>query len=389
MDNSNNNLENRQGNYSNPASEETVSVTQKHSQGQYPKPPEWTQNIIISEKPWISSGEEGNVSVQFNETEKSSFVTAESSDTKKELPMWVQIAIVSVIALITILLSVYIMKDRNPEDGVIPSMQTPSTTLSAAVTSAPTTVPTAAAVDDKTTTQKISEKTTDAKDKTTTVKNNEATSSAPSVGSKDKEKAKKQIVEYFNESSNRVKTEAVKVVKNFENRTHNAEKLSLPSAIKSVAKSVLESKITDITEPVEYPTREAIIAGYPAPGQEWSSCLDADDVEKAVCTEKGGEYEITLVLKDCVDPEPGKGISKAVACLDVPTVRDTAPPFITAFSAEYYDCVIRCRVEKETGRIVWSNYTAPVLIKVGLDAGFVAFDAEIGLTFEKDYSVTY
>ena len=231
------------------------------------------------------------------------------------------------------------------------------------------------------------EKTT-AKAEKTTAKQNKTTTASSGKQKNDAE-VKRKVIEYFNESSNRVKTEAVKVVKNFENRTHNEEKLQLPSAIKGVAKSILEDKIADITEPVEYVTAEEIMAKYPAPYQKWSSKLTVDEVEKATCIENGDEYEITIVLKKCVDPEPGMGTSKAMDCLNVPEVRDTAPPFVTSFTAEYYDCVIKCRAEKETGRIIWSNYTTPVVVKVGLDAGFAQFDAQIGLTFEKDYTIIY
>lgn len=385
MDNSNNSFENS----TNTPTGEGTPNTQPYSQGRYPQPPEWTRNIVISDKPWIPSGEEGNVSVKLNESEKAADEEENreedyEEELKRELPIWLQIAILFVIALITVLLSVRIIKLKEPVSEVIPSMQTAASSTVAAYHTAPT----ASATTAGSAVSKNTEKADSVRESTSAPAKTEPTS-VPAVSGKEKDTNKRKIVEYFNESSNRVKTEGVKVVKNFEKRTHNADKLSLPSAIKGVAQKLLESKIEDITEPVEYPSQEAITAKYPVPGAEWSSCLEADDVAEAVCTEKDDEYEITLILKDCVDPEPGKGTSRAMDCLDVPTVRDTAPEFITFFSAEYYDCVIRCRVEKETGRVVWSSYTAPVLIRIGLDAGFVAFDAEIGLTFEKDYTITY
>lgn len=386
-------IESRDGDITNSAvgKNEETPYTHSYSQEPYPRVPEWTKNIVVSDKPWIPSGEEGNVSVKFNEPKKAEPVTEnynEASDgeiyVKKEWPMWLQIATVVLIALVAAALLVSNIKARKPSQEDITTVPAAVTTVQP-VTSVPTTVPSVSgAITDNHTT----ENTDSPKEDKTTVKNDETTS-VPAVNGQQSEQEKKEIIEYFNECSNRVKTEAVKVVKNFENRTHNEDKLNLPSAIKGVAKSVLESKITDITEPVEYPSAEAIIARYPVPGAEWSSKLTADDVEKATRTDNGNEYEITLFLKTCVDPEPEKGTSRAMDCLDVPTVRDTAPPFISAFSAEYYDCVIRCRVEKATGRVVWSNYTTPVLLNLGLDAGFVEFDAGIGLTFEKDYTITY
>ncbi len=363
----------------------------------YLQPPEWTKNIVISDTPWPAPGEDGNVSVKLNESKKVEEDSAEENDIneitafKKDWPMWLQIGIVVLAAVVATLLFKNALKLREKKEQTVITSQV-TTTLPVTGTIVPTTAPISVIPSATTDT---SEKNTDKSDEevSSSSKEEKTTSDSgkkPSSDNKNEDpEAKEKIIEYFNESSNRVKTEAKKVVKNFEKRTHNEEKLVLPSAIKGVGKSLLEDRITDATEPVEYATAEEIIAKYPAPREEWSSKLTADDVIQAVCVEKDGEYEITLVLKSCIDPSPGEGTSRAMDCLDVPTVRDTAPPFITAFSAEYYDCVIRCRVEKKTGRVVWSNYTTPVVVKVGLDAGFAQFDAEIGFTFEKDYTVTY
>ncbi len=405
MDNINNNSGNLEGDFTYPAQDGGASVQDApvFSQGQYPQPPEWTKNIVISDKPWIPTGEDGNVSVRFNEPKKETEKELEKADDggevepygegeeKKEWPMWMQIGVVVLAALVVFVLMRYVSQIRNPSEEIITSDVNAVTVVPTAGTTEPSTVPTAAPVlttgPDKTTAVNDKGTTSEKEEKTTA--ENKKPSSQNAENKLDEKEVKIKVIEYFNESSNRVKTEAVKVVKNFENRTYNDDKLELPAAIKGVGKSILESKVTDITEPVEYTTPEDIISRYPAPGQEWSSTLTEDEVEAAACVENGDEYEITLKLYDCVDPEPGKGTSKAMDCLNVPTVRDTAPPFITSFSAEYYDCVIRCRVEKETGRVIWANYTAPVIIKIGLDAGFTQFDAQIGITFEKDYTVTY
>ncbi len=370
------------------------------SQGQYPQPPEWTKNIVVSDKPWIETGENGNVSVQFNESEKElppptyeSIRAAKSSADKKELPMWMQIGVVFLAALVVFALMRYISRVRNTEDDfasldvnavtVVPTIgNTEEVTM-------PSTAPSVSVTTPDKTTEAEKESTTAVEKEEKTTAENKKPSSHNDESKVDKNEAKVKVIEYFNESSNRVKTEAVKVVKDHEKRTHNEDKLELPAAIKGIGKSLLESKITDITEPVEYATPEDIISRYPAPGQEWSSILTEEEVESATCVENGDEYEIIINLYDCTDPEPGKGTSKAMDCLDVPTVRDTAPPFITSFSAEYYDCVIRCIVDKKSGRVIHADYTTPVVIKVGLDAGFTQFDAEIGITFEKSYTVTY
>ena len=399
MDNNNNSLENKDEGFTCPAPDGGANVSDEPvtSQGQYPQPPEWTKNIVVSDKPWIPSGEEGNVSVQFNESEKEAppptyeSIRAANGSEKRDLPMWLQIGVIVLAALVVFVMMRYVSQIRKPSEEIITYDVNAVTVIPTAGTTASVTAPTTAPASTAET-----EKTTEKDDKTTSAdKKEEKPTSAKKPSSDKKEdsdnknEAKAEVIKYFNESSNRVKAEAVKVVKNFEHRSHDEDKLELPAAIKGLGKSILESKLTDITEPTEYTTHEDIISKYPAPGGEWSSALREVDVEEAVCVDKGDEYEITLKLYDCVDPEPGVGPSRAMDCLDVPTIRDTAPTFITSFSAEYYDCVIKCRAEKETGRIIWSNYTSHVVIKVGLDAGFTQFDAQIGLAFEKDYTVEY
>ncbi len=336
---------------------------------------------------------DGNISVRFNEPQKEFpapdiYKADQSGLSKREISIFLQLGIVLLAATVVFLLVRHISKEIKFQETSAVTTQPVSVIPT---TIAPTTVPasTVAPTTDKNTSSKVTSttksqvSTTISDTQDTTVPITESDSTYENL------KEKEEIIAYFNESSNRVKSEAVKAVKNFEKRSINRDKFELPSAIKNVALGILENKFTDITEPVEYPYQEAIVARYPVPGQEWSSKLSAEDVADAVCVENGDEYEITITLNTCTDPEPGKGISKAVDCLDVPTIRDTAPPFITDFSAEYYDCVIRCRVEKKTGRILWSDYITPVVLKIGFDAGFVEFDAQIGITFEKDYTITY
>lgn len=215
-----------------------------------------------------------------------------------------------------------------------------------------------------------------------------AVTAAPSVAPSG-QKSTAEIITLFNESANKVKTEATKVVKNFEHRTHNEEKLVLPSALEGMFNSLMESAFADDTEPIEYPTREEIIAGYPVPGESWSSQLTEAEVAEASCIDNGTEYEITMKLHPTTNPEPGVGTAKAFDCITASEVSASAPSFVEDFSTEYYDCVVKCRIDKATGRTVWSNYSSPVVIKVVANMGFAKLDAQVGLTFEKDYTITY
>lgn len=256
-----------------------------------------------------------------------------------------------------------------------------STAQTVAATTAPTAAPTTQAPVVTPTTQAP----TAAPEGETTV----ATTAAADVTPGAQEKTTGEIIALFNESANKVKTEAVKVVKNFENRTHNEEHLVLPSLVEGMAKDLMNEHFVDDTVPVEYLTKEDIVANYPVPEQSWSSQLTEAEVAEAACIDNGTEYEITLKLHSTLNPEPGVGTAKAFDCITTSEVTESAPAMIETFTTEYYDCVVKCKIDKATGRTVWSNYTSPVIINVVVNMGFTKVEARVGMTFEKDYSITY
>lgn len=260
-----------------------------------------------------------------------------------------------------------VIAEQTVADTQIPTV--PSTVAStAAPTAAPETT-TAAAAENTTAAPAVSE---------------ESTTAAASSG----QMSTAEIIRIFNESANKVKTDAVKVVKNFEHRTHNEEKLILPSALEGMLGTMMESAFADDTEPIEYPTKEEIIAAYPVPGESWSSQLTEAEVAEATCTDNGTEYEIMIKLHPTKNPEPGVGIAKAFDCITASEL-SSAPDFVENISTEYYDCVVKCKIDKATGRTVWSNYSSPVVMFASVNMGFTKLDAQVGLTFEKDYTITY
>lgn len=197
-----------------------------------------------------------------------------------------------------------------------------------------------------------------------------------------------EIIAYFNETANKVKTDAVKVVKNYEDRTHNEEHLIAPDVVKGMAADLIAQYLGDDTEPVEYATREDIVSQYQVPGVEWVSQLTEAEVAEATLTDNGTEYEIMIKLHPTENPEPGQGVAKAFDTITSSEVMEKAPSFVTGFTTSYTDCIVKCKVDKATGHTTWSNYTSTVILGVKLDF-FGELDAQIGMTFEKDYTITY
>ncbi len=212
-------------------------------------------------------------------------------------------------------------------------------------------------------------------------------STAPSNEAPSGEMSKAEIIALFNESANKVKTDATKVVKNYEDRELLKEHLDVPSALEGMLDTLMGTAMKDDTDPIEYATKEDIVAKYPVPGETWSSQLTEAEVAEATCTDNGTEYEVYIKLNPSSNPSIGEGVAKAV---DTITAEDMekAPDMIQNFTTDYFDCTIKCKIDKATGHTVWSNYYTPVVFDTTVKMGFTV-QAKVGFSFEKDYTITY
>ena len=196
-----------------------------------------------------------------------------------------------------------------------------------------------------------------------------------------------EIVALFNESANKIKTNATKVVKNYEKRIVNNDKVVIPAGLESTAESMMTKFMGDDTEPIVYATKAEIQSEYLVPEQSYVSKLDPAYVTSATCTDTGSEYKIVLRLKTQKSPTAGVGIGAVCDVIEANEVAEKAS-FIEEFSTEYYNCVVKATMDKSTGRMVKTNYTTPLVLKIRVNI-FGTHDASIGFTFEKDYTITY
>ena len=201
------------------------------------------------------------------------------------------------------------------------------------------------------------------------------------------EKTTAEIVALFNESANRIKGEATKVVKNYEYRTVNTEHLVVPDSLQSTAEEMMTKFMGDDLEPIEYTTPEEIAAEYMVPDQSYVSKLTEADVMEATCTDNGTEYEIKIVAKDCSNPTAGVAVGSAFDVIETSEISEKTS-MIEKFDSNYYNCFVRCKIDKATGRMTWANYTVSVIIDCKAKIVKV-FDVKCGMTFEKDYNITY
>ena len=259
-------------------------------------------------------------------------------------------------------------EDTNVTDVVV----NPTTEATTQPTTAPTTAPT---------TQAPADNAGDSAD-TTEAPAVDATE-APASG----EMSKAEIIALFNESANKIKTEATKVVRNHEYKKMLEEYLEVPSVLNGMMDTFMGSVMKDDLEPQEYVGTDMIVEKYPVPRETWSSKLTEADVTEATCVDNGTEYEITLKLVETINPTVGSGVA---AAMDTITEEDKEgiPDMVSKMDMRYFDCVIQCKIDKATGRTTWSTYTTPVVFDCEVKM-FGTHAVKMGLSFEKEYVITY
>lgn len=197
-----------------------------------------------------------------------------------------------------------------------------------------------------------------------------------------------EIVKMFNTSANKIKTDAVKVVKNYEKRVVNEDKLIFPEAIEKTGRDMIKTFMADDTEPIVYDTKEEIRNEYIVPDQDYVSKLQPATVQTATCVDKGSTYEIYFKLKEERNPHAGSGVAAVCDVIEPHEVTEKNLPFIKRFEASYYNCEIKATIDKKTGRMIHTYYSTPVVLDMTLNL-FGTHDVQAGFTFIKDYTITY
>lgn len=195
-----------------------------------------------------------------------------------------------------------------------------------------------------------------------------------------------EMVEYFNKCANKVKTEATKVVKNYEKR--NVDDLVVPKALESMSGTFINEVMADDTDPIVYATKEEIRENFIVPGQDYVSRLKASDVVKADCKDNGKEYVIYFKLKDEKNPKAGSGVGSVCDVIETHEIAEKAPSFLEEFSATYYNCEVTATIDKATGKMTHVVYSTPLTMSVVVNL-LGTHNVGASITFIKDYSITY
>ena len=192
---------------------------------------------------------------------------------------------------------------------------------------------------------------------------------------------KEEIVAYFNEASNKIKTDAKSVTRN-SSKISLAGSTQLPGWVNTVARVVggadafIDDQLTKNSKGSETFTGAQIKATYPVEGESYASKLTAADVKSATCTEKDGKYTITIVtVADATSQNAAHGQGHAPKAFNVPlpaTINENVPGFAKNMiggtaAMEYPSSTFKIVVDAKTGHVESANSDLYWTIHFGTD----------------------
>ena len=199
--------------------------------------------------------------------------------------------------------------------------------------------------------------------------------------------SKEEIVSLFNDSANKVKKNAKKVIRNYENIRHDESDSDYPVALRLAYRSLINSWMVDHDTPIEYAQSDLIKENFPVKGKDWSSRLKASDVDSAEITEKDGKYYISINLAYCKDPAENTGVCSVMEEVNLKKVQELVD-IVKTCETEYYDCKIECVIEKNTVNMVYAKYTQPMILNI--TAGRVRdMKATFAMSIESEFEIEY
>ncbi len=208
---------------------------------------------------------------------------------------------------------------------------------------------------------------------------------APSTGAP---ATTEEIVALFNESANKVKTNAKKATRNYQDMRIN--KLEVPAALQAIADGAIEKFVKPNMTPEVY-EGPAVAEKYPVSGTDFASKLKPEYLETITCTDNGTEYVIDIKMKDQLNPvyRGGEGVGSIFWTMNPDSISENLPVGqVEKSDFSYYNCTATAKIDKATGNMTYSkfvyNFDMDISIKMGLTLNALA-----SLTVDEEYVMEY
>ncbi len=202
-----------------------------------------------------------------------------------------------------------------------------------------------------------------------------------------------EIVELYNSSANRVKSEASSITRNYKNLSSVDEYLQLPSAIQGLGKTAMNQFVKGSETPESWSTKEDIQLVFPVGGTDYTSHLTADMVENATCTDNGNTYQIEIKLYNdkITSPAKGEGYAGVFNTVTASTFEDINIPTVTfnQVNVNGINGSISCTIDKASKRVTEITFRNTDILALNVKVVISTIDAQIALAVEENYTVAY
>jgi len=223
----------------------------------------------------------------------------------------------------------------------------------------------------------------------------------PTTAANKKPGTTKEIVEYFNKSANKVKTDKPGIT-NQDRTLIDDKNISSPNfGIKTIAKtaiSVAKGIWEKWSDPRVKKPGESHDGIFPVNSQSWSSKLKADWVKSATCTETDTAYKIKIVLKDENVPSLPKDqtttkhgqFHKVYEYGEIMDGVESVPGVsIENFAATYNGCYVDCVIDKATGNMTEAFYYNNAMVTINAKLLGASLEATLPLAQEDKFVMDY
>lgn len=202
-----------------------------------------------------------------------------------------------------------------------------------------------------------------------------------------------EIVNLYNGSVNRVKSEAKSITRNYKKLESLDEYLELPSLIQSLGSAAIKQFVKGSDTPESWSTKDEINQVFPVGNTDYSSKMTADMVETASCTDTGSAYKIEIKLYNdkITSPAKGQGYAGVFNTVTASTFEDINIPTVTFNKVDIngINGSISCTIDKNTQRVTEITFRNTDIMAIDVKVAISNASAQIALAVEENYSIDY
>lgn len=194
----------------------------------------------------------------------------------------------------------------------------------------------------------------------------------------------KEVVDYYKKAHNNATSKAKKVVLKTDGAT-NYNNVFEAGMLTSIGQGLVGQfmGVSEVNKEIDPKT---------LPPAAYISGLDVADVKEATRTESGNYYIVKIVMKDDVNPVPGKGSGALVSIITENQITEPVEGMVTVSNIKlsYYGSNVEAKIEKSTGNMVYLKTDAPSVLSLDAKAGPISMNgAQVGIQCTSEYELSY